>query len=154
LDCSIKSGFICVTSARANADIERTGMISVETQYVPSPDGVQPALAVQVTRLVDSMLVWVGATALGSDEVERAPMSGHLGRDWAVGMSGSWSTSLFRSPYTDASSMAQRLGVSAPVTYTLSNTLPARRLQTQIFLSIDVPSGVDVERAVLSVINK
>ena len=121
------SGLSCVTSVCADADTDRTGMISVETRYVPSPDGVQPALAVQVTRLVDSMLVWVGATVLGPDEVERAPMSGHLTRDWAVGMSGSLSTSLFRSPHTDASSMAQRLGVSSPISIipTLQHNTPS-----------------------------
>ena len=61
-------------------------MITVETRYVPSPDGVVPALAVQVVSMVDSYMVWIGATELGPDAVVRAPAQGRLARDWACAM--------------------------------------------------------------------
>jgi proteasome assembly chaperone 4 len=61
-------------------------MISVETKYFPSPDSSLPALALQVTQLVDSYLLWIGVFEGLPDEVHKAPLHGRLTRDWACAM--------------------------------------------------------------------
>ncbi|KAJ7287842.1 hypothetical protein C8J57DRAFT_1285057 [Mycena rebaudengoi] len=95
--------------------------ITVTTHKYPAGDASQPALAVQITRLTGSMMIWVGEDASGGNE--DATTQGRLARDWAVGMP-SGGTSLFRSSGSDcALSMACRL---------------AHRLQQQVFLSVDV----------------
>ncbi len=77
--------------------------ISVKTKYFPSSRASSPALALQVTCLADSYMLWIGATEevtcladsymlwIGAtEELEenagRANLRGHLGKDWAVAM--------------------------------------------------------------------
>ncbi|PCH43615.1 hypothetical protein WOLCODRAFT_26060 [Wolfiporia cocos MD-104 SS10] len=109
-----------------------TSHIHVETRHVVPVDHSLPSLAVQVTRLVDSYMLWVGMTAEAAEDIESAPMQGYLAHDWACAMPARTSnpnippaaTALFRSSGSDAAlPMAQRL---------------ARRFGKQIFLSIDV----------------
>ncbi|KAF9452703.1 hypothetical protein P691DRAFT_618052, partial [Macrolepiota fuliginosa MF-IS2] len=105
--------------------------ISTKTKYVAPVDASMPGLAVEVTQLVDSCMIWIGV-AESPETVGRASVQGKLCRDWAVAMAprrggetgpGTW---LFRSEGSDgALSMAQRL---------------ARRLGQQIFVSVDVDS--------------
>ena len=60
--------------------------IQVETRYVPSAEVGLPALAVQITRLVDTYMLWVGTTDSEEDAVQNAPLQGCLGKDWACAM--------------------------------------------------------------------
>ncbi|KZP18726.1 hypothetical protein FIBSPDRAFT_791626 [Athelia psychrophila] len=108
-------------------------MITVETKYLPPSEPSLPALALQITSLVGSYMLWIGTTdpAAGPDAAAQAPLHGSLARDWACAMPAltpglpAPATSLFRSSSSDvALAMAQRL---------------ARRFQKQIFLSVDVP---------------
>ncbi|KAF8070607.1 hypothetical protein FPV67DRAFT_1561372 [Lyophyllum atratum] len=106
--------------------------ISVDTKYLAPSDPSLPALALQVTRLVDSYMLWIGTTDRSAEDVYEAATQGSLCKDWACAMPPRYAggavpaTSLFRSTESDvALSMAQRL---------------AKRFGKQIFLSIDVPS--------------
>lgn len=63
-------------------------MIQVWTRFVPPAEPTQPALAVEITRLVDSYMVWVGVTAETAETVGDAARSGSLCKDWACAMSG------------------------------------------------------------------
>ncbi|KIK97798.1 hypothetical protein PAXRUDRAFT_135570 [Paxillus rubicundulus Ve08.2h10] len=102
------------------------------TRYIPPAEPTLPALALHVTSLVDSYMLWVGVTEEPPETVENAPRSGALCRDWACampsapGMPGLGpATPLFHSSGSDvALSMAQRL---------------AKRFRKQIFLSVDIP---------------
>jgi hypothetical protein len=60
--------------------------IEMHTRYLPSEDSSLPALALQVTRLVDSYMLWIGTTELPNDQVELAPSQGALAKDWACAM--------------------------------------------------------------------
>jgi hypothetical protein len=61
--------------------------ISVETKYFPSSGASFPALALQVTCLVDSYMLWIGVTEEELEEkASDAILQGHLGKDWAVSM--------------------------------------------------------------------
>ena len=60
--------------------------ISVETKYFPSSVASSPALALQVTCLVDSYMLWIGVTEELEENASRAILRGHLGKDWAVSM--------------------------------------------------------------------
>jgi proteasome assembly chaperone 4 len=60
--------------------------ISVKTRYFPSSRTSSPALALQVTCLADSYMLWVGATEEPEENAGRAILRGHLGKDWAVAM--------------------------------------------------------------------
>jgi proteasome assembly chaperone 4 len=60
--------------------------ISVETKYIASSDSSLPALGLQVTRLVDSYMIWIGSTEVAAEEVHNAPLHGCLSRDWACAM--------------------------------------------------------------------
>jgi len=60
--------------------------ISVETKYFPSSGTSLPALALQVTCLVDSYILWIGVTEELEENASRATLQGHLGKDWAVSM--------------------------------------------------------------------
>ncbi|KNZ72898.1 hypothetical protein J132_01890 [Termitomyces sp. J132] len=111
---------------------ETSGSISVSTNYLTPSDPSLPALALQVTQLVGSYMLWVGTTEGSPEDVDKATMQGNLCKDWACAMPPKVvptipATSLFRSSESDiALSMAQRL---------------AKRFTKQIFLSIDVPSS-------------
>lgn len=104
--------------------------ISVETKYFPSSGASSPALALQVTCLADSYMLWIGVTEELEENATRAILQGHLGKDWAVSMP-PWKTlpatgsQLLRSSSSDvALSIAKRL---------------ARRFGKQVFLSVDIP---------------
>lgn len=60
--------------------------ISVDVQHVAPSDPSLPSLAVQVTRLVDSYMLWVGINEDLPEDVQSAPSKGNLGRDWACAM--------------------------------------------------------------------
>ena len=60
--------------------------IGVETKYAPPLDPTLPALALQVTRLLDSYMLWIGTTEEQAEDVRNAPLQGHLARDWACAM--------------------------------------------------------------------
>ncbi|GBE80682.1 hypothetical protein SCP_0304010 [Sparassis crispa] len=107
--------------------------IHVKTRYIPPPEPSLPALAVQVTEMVDSYMLWIGTTNEPAESVQNAPLQGCLARDWACAMPTRdinsslppAATSLFRTSGSDiALSMSQRL---------------ARRFKKQIFLSVDIP---------------
>ncbi|OBZ67160.1 hypothetical protein A0H81_12812 [Grifola frondosa] len=107
-----------------------TTHIHVDIKYIPPSEPSLPALAVQITQLVGSYMLWVGTTD-SEEELANAPVQGCLSRDWACAMPArdagmpAAATSLYRSSSSNAAlSMAQRL---------------ARRFKKQIFLSIDVP---------------
>ncbi|KAL4074244.1 hypothetical protein V8B97DRAFT_1931238 [Scleroderma yunnanense] len=107
--------------------------IKTRTIYISPSDRELPALALQVTSLTDSYMVWLGVTEEPPEAVKNAARSGSLCRDWACAMPSSPgsrvagpATPLFRSTGSDvALSMAQRL---------------ATRFHKQIFLSVDIPS--------------
>lgn len=119
--------------------------VHVYTKYVPPTEPALPPLALQVTQLVGSYMIWVGATEEPAEKVEYAPLRGALTRDWVCampptsvcpspcslvsrksdcvlvlpkaspGVSGA-ATTLHRSSSSDVSySMAQRLGEACPV---------------------------------------
>ncbi|KAI0697239.1 hypothetical protein BC835DRAFT_1270564 [Cytidiella melzeri] len=105
--------------------------IQVHTKYIPTSERALPALALQITQLVGSYMVWIGTTGESAENVETALLQGSLLRDWACAMPPTntaippAATNLYRSSSSDVSlSMAQRL---------------ARRFKKQIFLSVDVP---------------
>jgi Proteasome assembly chaperone 4 len=60
--------------------------ISAQTKYLAAADPSLPALALQVTRLVDSYMLWIGTTELSPEDVSKAPSQGSLARDWACAM--------------------------------------------------------------------
>ena len=60
--------------------------ISVETKRVPPSDPTLPPLALQVTQLLDSYMLWVGTTEEPAEDVQHASLHGHLARDWACAM--------------------------------------------------------------------
>ncbi|KAG9316219.1 hypothetical protein JVU11DRAFT_2246 [Chiua virens] len=62
--------------------------ITVRTKYIAPAEPTFPALAVQITRLVGSYMVWVGVTEETAETVENAPLSGSLCKDWACAMPG------------------------------------------------------------------
>ena len=60
--------------------------ISVTTHYVSPPDDSLPPLALQITRLVGSYMLWVGMAEGGPERVGEAPLKGNLAKDWACAM--------------------------------------------------------------------
>ncbi|KZV74452.1 hypothetical protein PENSPDRAFT_626008 [Peniophora sp. CONT] len=102
--------------------------IRVETRFQPPQEDGIPAIALQVTCLLNSYMIWAGAT--GDEDAQTAVNAGRLVADWACAMppisdGDASATPLFRSSNSDAAlSMSQRL---------------ARRFKKQVFLSIDVP---------------
>jgi hypothetical protein len=62
-------------------------LITVQAHHVPSADPALPGLVVQVTRLQDSYMLWVGlADTLSGEDPTLAPARGALSRDWACAM--------------------------------------------------------------------
>ncbi|KAF9482169.1 hypothetical protein BDN70DRAFT_802087 [Pholiota conissans] len=107
----------------------------VQTKVLDSSDPSLPSLVLQVTQMVDTYMLWIGAADgnTNAGNGENAVLNGNLCKDWACAMPPrlpgglSAATSLFRSANSDiALPMAQRL---------------AKRFQKQIFLSVDIPSG-------------
>ncbi|KAH7911983.1 hypothetical protein BJ138DRAFT_1084495 [Hygrophoropsis aurantiaca] len=115
------------------AAVPTTSAIRIKTICILPSDPSLPALALRITSLVDSYMLWVGVTDQPAENIENAPPSGSLCKDWACAMPVAHNssqvgpaTSLFHSSSSDiAFSMAQRL---------------ARRFRKQIFLSIDIPT--------------
>ena len=65
---------------------EKSSLISVNSKYIAPSDPSLPALALQITSLVDSYMIWVGVTNQLPESVESAARSGLLCRDWACAM--------------------------------------------------------------------
>lgn len=63
-----------------------TPKVSVHTIYVAPSEPTLPALAVQITQLVGSYMVWVGITDESAETVQLAPSRGALTRDWVCAM--------------------------------------------------------------------
>jgi len=108
--------------------------IKTQVKILGSSDPSLPPLALQVTQMVETYMLWIGAVDTDVGDVgEKAVLNGSLCKDWACAMpprttgTPSAATSLFRSSSSDiALSMAQRL---------------AKRFQKQIFLAVDIPTG-------------
>lgn len=61
-------------------------MIETEIKYfAPSEEGM-PALVLQITRLVNSYMFWIGATEERPEDAPKAVLHGYLCRDWACAM--------------------------------------------------------------------
>jgi len=60
--------------------------IAVTTHYVSPSDSSSPALAFQVTSMVNSYMVWGGIAQGTPEEVESAASNGRLAQDWACAM--------------------------------------------------------------------
>ncbi|KAI0055153.1 hypothetical protein BV25DRAFT_1833367 [Artomyces pyxidatus] len=115
------------------ADAKPPTAIRVETRYFPRNGPSLPALVLQATCLVDSYMLWIGATEEPEENARLVPLQGNLARDWACAMPPIKNlpvagTSLFRSSSSDvALAIAQRL---------------AHRFKKQVFLSVDIPQSV------------
>lgn len=141
--------------------------IRVHTKYVAPPEPSLPALALQVTQLVGSYMVWVGATEESPENAQLATARGALTRDWACAMPPT-SVGSRRAQQSDNSQprrsprRAQRQRcfvrpartfrsrwlsgsvkpVSPPCVPNLCahpDFLAARRFKKQVFLSVDLP---------------
>ncbi|KAF8829106.1 hypothetical protein HHX47_DHR3000754 [Lentinula edodes] len=64
----------------------RLTMIPTKVHYIASDNPSIPAFALQITQIVDSYMLWASPTELFEGDVERAPLSGSLCRDWACAM--------------------------------------------------------------------
>ena len=60
--------------------------IGISSHYVPPFNSSSPALAFQVTSLVDSYMIWVGVTDGRPEDVQSAASRGTLTQDWACAM--------------------------------------------------------------------
>ena len=60
--------------------------IQLETKYIQPADPSLPPLALQVTHLVGSYMIWIGTTDEAEENVRMAPTRGSLVRDWACAM--------------------------------------------------------------------
>lgn len=77
----------CITfTMRAVSSEEKSSLISVSSRYIAPTDPSLPALALQITSLVDSYMIWIGATNQPPESVQNAARSGSLCRDWACAM--------------------------------------------------------------------
>lgn len=83
LGSTFPTTIIMASPSGASSDEAR---IRVKTRHVPPFDSSLPALAVQVTQLVDSYMLWVGTTDESAGDVEKAPLQGYLSKDWACAM--------------------------------------------------------------------
>jgi len=131
---------LCAVSSSTMSTSTTSSPIHVRVKYIAPAHPALPPLALQITALTGSYMVWIGTTEESEENVHLAASRGSLLRDWACAMPPSpnsntsippAATSLFRASSSDVSlSMAQRL---------------ARRFKKQIFLSVDVsPSFVSV----------
>ena len=60
--------------------------VHVFTKYIPPAEPTLPALALQVTQLVGSCMIWAGVTDEEAENVQAAPVQGALTRDWVCAM--------------------------------------------------------------------
>lgn len=77
-----------------------TGLIDVSTKYIAPAEAALPALAVHITRLVDSYMIWVGATEETAETVGDAPRTGSLCGDWACAMPSTPGSAVSAAPRT------------------------------------------------------
>lgn len=83
----IRSGLLARCSDHTSLPVMSSAPhIQVETKYIPPSDLSLPAIAVQVTRLVGSYMLWVGTTDVAAEDVRKAPLQGRLAKDWACAM--------------------------------------------------------------------
>lgn len=66
--------------------VQPAARINVYTKYIPPSEKTLPALAVQITQLIGSYMVWVGTTDEPAENAQIAPSQGSLLRDWACAM--------------------------------------------------------------------
>ncbi|KAI0744059.1 hypothetical protein C8Q80DRAFT_1184818 [Daedaleopsis nitida] len=150
----------------SHRNIQRPGImeprIHVETRYIPPAEMAVPALAVQITRLVDTYMLWVGTTDVEEKDVHNAPSQGCLGRDWACAMPSKDTVSSavltlivrqlnfctvahLRWPWLKSSIPGAATSLyrssSSDAALSMSQRL-ARRFKKQIFLSIDMPPSL------------
>lgn len=107
--------------------------IKIERESLQPSDPSLPALAVEITCLVESYMVWVGIKGDAN----------HLCKDWACAIPNGAATSLYRSSSSDvALSMAQRL---------------ANRFKKQIFMSVDIANSslvIEAEKGIVKVMKR
>ena len=60
--------------------------VQVHTKYIAPSEKTLPPLALQITQLVGSYMIWVGITEEPAEKAEIAPSQGSLLRDWACAM--------------------------------------------------------------------
>jgi proteasome assembly chaperone 4 len=65
---------------------ESSPTIKVITKYLPSSDLGLPPLVLQVACLVNSYMLWIGATEVAAEDAVKAPLQGNLAKDWACAM--------------------------------------------------------------------
>ena len=61
-------------------------MIETQTKYFPASNDGVPAFALQITKLVDSYMLWIGVVIGAGDDVEQVVEKGKLCKDWACAM--------------------------------------------------------------------
>jgi len=63
------------------------GSIKNQVKILDSSDPSLPSLALQVTQLVDTYMLWIGAVDTNVDGAgEKAVLNGSLCKDWACAM--------------------------------------------------------------------
>lgn len=60
--------------------------IKVSSHYIPPVNSSSPALAIQVTSLVDSYMIWAGIAEGNAEDVHSAASQGRLTQEWACAM--------------------------------------------------------------------
>lgn len=55
-------------------------------RFIESTDPSIPHLAIQLTHMLDSYMIWVGTTTLPEHDVKYAPVQGSLCKDWSCAM--------------------------------------------------------------------
>lgn len=58
----------------------------IETKFIPPSQHSLPALALQITQLSGSYMIWVGSTTCTAETIDNAASQGSLLRDWACAM--------------------------------------------------------------------
>ena len=61
-------------------------LVNVSSYYIPPANPSSPALAFQVTSLVDSYMIWAGTTEGNAQDVDSAASQGRLTQEWACAM--------------------------------------------------------------------
>ena len=64
----------------------QNAMIEVKTRYFPATSEGIPAFALQITKLIDSYMLWIGVTDRTAEDVEGAAEKGKLSKDWVCAM--------------------------------------------------------------------
>ena len=66
--------------------MSKSDNVQVHTKYIAPSEKTLPPLALQITQLVGSYMIWVGITEEPAEKAEIAPSQGSLLRDWACAM--------------------------------------------------------------------